>query len=195
MPDPEAWDTWPPRLIADRLADVDMPWYVAGGWAIDLFRGAPTRDHEDIEIAVPAERFSEVATRFPECDFYVAGGGRQVPVSPETLRAHHQTWAWERRAGVWRFDVFREPHDGGTWIYRRDQRIRRPYADIIRRSRDGVPYLSPEVVLLFKAKADREKDRADFAGTLPLLSTDERRWLDAALAIVHPDHTWRDHLR
>lgn len=193
--DPEAWDCWHPRLIADRLAGVDMPWYVAGGWAIDLFHGVPTREHEDTEIAVPAERFDEVATRFPECDFYVAGGGRQVPLSPEALRAHHQTWAWDQSAEVWRFDVFREPHDGEMWICRRDRRIRRPYADIIRHSPDGVPYLSPELVLLFKAKANRDKDRADFAGTLPLLSNEERRWLDEALALAHPQHPWRAQLR
>jgi hypothetical protein len=32
-----------------------------------------------------------------------------------------------------------------------------------------VPYLLPEIVLLFKAKHRRPKDRADFDGVLPLL--------------------------
>jgi hypothetical protein len=116
-------------------------------------------------------------------------------VSPEPLRAYHQTWACERVAGVWRFDVFREPHDGDVWIYRRDERIRLPYAQIIRHSPDGIPYLSPGIVLLFKAKSDLDKDRLDFEGTVPLLTADERRWLDDALGIVHPHHGWRDQLR
>ena len=36
------------------------PWYVAGGWAVDLHLGRPTREHEDLEIGVPRERFAEV---------------------------------------------------------------------------------------------------------------------------------------
>ena len=195
VPDLDAWDPWPPRVLADRLAGVEVPWYVAGGWALDLFRGARTRAHDDLEIAVPAGRFAEVVAYFPDCDFHVVGDGRAVPLSAEALRAHYQTWAWQREAAVWRFDVFREPHDDDTWICRRDPRIRRPYADLIRRSADGVPYLSPEVVLLFKAKAVRDKDRVDFDGTVALLSPEQRRWLDDALGLVHPEHQWRSRLR
>jgi hypothetical protein len=34
-----------------------MPWCVAAGWALDLFRGMQTREHGDIEIAIPAAGF------------------------------------------------------------------------------------------------------------------------------------------
>ena len=54
-----------------------------------------------------------------------------------------------------------------------------------------LPYLAPEIVLLFKAKAPRAKDEADFAGVLPLLDARRKAWLDAALGLVHPDHPWR----
>jgi hypothetical protein len=47
-------DPWRPEQIAERLAGVSVPWYIAAGWALDLFRGEQTREHEDIEIAVPA---------------------------------------------------------------------------------------------------------------------------------------------
>jgi hypothetical protein len=50
------WDAWSPREAAARLAGVDVPWAVAGGWALDLFRGEVTREHSDLEIAVPAAR-------------------------------------------------------------------------------------------------------------------------------------------
>jgi hypothetical protein len=144
---------------------------------------------------VRGDRFTEVAGRFPECDFYVAGDGQVVPPSSEALRAHRQTWAWERRAQVWRFDVFREPHDGDTWICRRDRRIRRSYAEVIRYSSDGLPYLAAEIVLLFKAKAMRDKDQADFQAVMPVLSAEQRRWLRDALGLVHPDHPWQPQLR
>jgi hypothetical protein len=94
-------------------------------------------------------------------------------MSTETLAGEsHQTWAYERTARVWRFDVFREPHDGDTWICRRNTSIRLPYPEVYEVSADGIPYLKPEICLLFKAKAVRDKDRADFMqrcpGSLPL---------------------------
>jgi hypothetical protein len=51
------WDPWRPGEAAQRLARVSVPWYVAGGWALDLFRGEQTREHGDLEIAVPAPDF------------------------------------------------------------------------------------------------------------------------------------------
>ena len=106
----------------------------------------------------------------------------------------HQTWVREPDTGVYRLDIFREPHDGDTWICRRDERIRLPYERIIETTPDGVPYLVPEIVLLFKAKHSRPKDDADFAGTLPLLSPERRAWLRGTLAGVHPGHRWLDAL-
>ena len=105
-----------------------------------------------------------------------------------------QTWVREPDTGVYRLDIFREPQDGDTWICRRDETIRFPYEQIIEMSRGSVPYLVPEIVLLFKAKHDRPKDNADFAGVLPLLSPARRAWLAGALARVHPDHRWLDAL-
>src|SRR5215471_5526454 len=177
--------------MARRLEGVDMPWCVAGGWALDLFAGRQTREHGDLEIAVPGDRFADIARLFPDCEFHVPGGGQVVPLSDEAMREHHQTWARERATSAWRFDVFREPHDGDTWICRRDARIRRPYAEIIERDRDGIPYLAPEVVLLFKAKAARDKDHADLRGVLHLLDAGRRSWLADALEVVHPGHPWR----
>ena len=57
-------------------------------------------------------------------------------------------------------------------------------------SADGIPYLKPEICLLFKAKAVRDKDRADFETALPRMSLAQRMWLHAALERVHPDHDW-----
>ena len=197
-PDVDAWAAWSPRQLAGRLSGLPVPWYVAAGWAVDLFRGEQTREHEDLEVAVPADHFGRLPPLFPELEFWVpAGAGRLVPMTAATLAGDsHQTWGWDPAAGRWRLDIFREPHDGDTWICRRDEaRIRRPYREIIQRTADGIPYLAIEVALLFKAKNVRPKDEADFAGALPLLSPAERGWLDAALGLVHPEHPWRARLR
>ncbi|GHO61437.1 hypothetical protein KSC_003290 [Ktedonobacter sp. SOSP1-52] len=60
------------------------------------------------------------------------------------------------------------------WLFRRDPRIRRPLAIVGHRTNDGIPYLAPEIQLLYKAKALRPKDEADFARILPALDGKSR---------------------
>jgi hypothetical protein len=189
------WDAWQPREVTRRLAGVDARWYVAAGWALDLFRGEVTREHEDLEIAVPAGQFGLVRAALADFDIEVVGCGRRWPLDSPAFDVMIQTWVRERGTGVYRLDIFREPHDGGTWICRRDRSIRLPYEQIIATSPEGIPYLVPQIVLLFKAKHDRPKDQADFTGVLPLLNPARRTWLATALARVHPGHPWISELQ
>jgi len=184
------WDAWRPEKIARLLAGTAVPWYVAGGWAIDLFRGEQIREHQDLEIGVPAGSFAAVRAALGGYEFDVVGGGRRWPVDSPALDQMHQTWVREPVTGVYRLDIFREPHDGDVWICRRDNSIRLPYAQIISFTPARIPYLAPEIVLLFKAKETRPKDEADFAGVLPVLSAPQRAWLHQSLIRVHPGHPW-----
>jgi hypothetical protein len=191
-PDDAEWAAWTPQEAARRLAGVDAPWAVSAGWAIDLFLGRERRDHEDLEIAVPADRFDEVAAALGELEFHVVGPATAEPVETAAalFETHHQTWGLDRRENVWRIDVFREPHDGDHWVARRDETIRLPYDELIEHTADGIPYERPEVVLLFKAKHSRPKDEADLAAVLPHLSAARRRLLAAWIEQVHPGHFW-----
>lgn len=183
--------SWTPAEVAQRLAGVSVPWCVAAGWALDLFRGGQTRVHGDIEIAIPEAGFPEVRRRFPGYVFDAAGSGRiWEDARPETLAAVHQTWLRDPATGNYLLDVFREPHDGDTWICRRDARIRLPYSEIVHHTEDGIPYLAPELVLLFKAKHARPKDRRDFDTTVPHLTRTQRATLVELLARIHPGHAW-----
>ncbi|GAA1953015.1 nucleotidyltransferase domain-containing protein [Kitasatospora viridis] len=187
---------WQPEQAALRLRGVEAPWCVAAGWALDLFRGARTRPHGDLEIAVPAALFPRIRERFPEYEFDAIGSGRVwTGTAAPAMAATHQTWLRDPGTGDYLLDVFREPHQGDTWICRRDPAIRAPYESVIERTADGIPYLAPEVVLLFKAKSARPKDRADFAGTLPLLGPERRARLSGWLEQVHPGHPWLTELQ
>ena len=199
--DVDAWDAWSPEEAARRLAGVEAPWYVAAGWSVDLFLGGKRREHEDLEIAVPAGRFDEVARALEGFELYVPGREHGKPrvwsldEAGERFQTHHQTWVLDPAAGVWRLDVFREPAEGDTWICRRDERIRLPYGAVIERTADGIPYCRPEITLLFKAKhARRARDKADFAAALPHLNPAQRTWLRESLALCHPGHPWLDAL-
>ncbi|MBA2424369.1 MAG: hypothetical protein H0W35_01145 [Actinobacteria bacterium] len=193
--DLSAWNAWHPSEAARHLARVDAAWYVTAGWALDLFQGRQTRDHDDIEIAVPAHGFPDVRRALSEFELYAIEDGLAHPLTPETLAISHQTWVREPATGLWRLDVLREPWDGNTWIFRRDSRIRLPRTRVIAYTEDGIPYAHPEIALLYKAKAVREKDEDDFAAVLPLLGPSRRNWLAKALTLVHPDHRWLEALR
>jgi hypothetical protein len=193
-PDDAEWEAWTPAEAARRLQGIDVPWRVSAGWAIDLFLGRERREHDDLELAVPATRFPEVAGALGELDFHVVTAGIAEPVATdagaELMVTVHQTWGLDRGARVWRVDVFREPSDGDTWIARRDETIRLRYDEVIEHTPDGIPYERPEIVLLFKAKHARAKDEADLAAVLPHLGPERRRLLAEWIERVHPGHFW-----
>lgn len=194
-PDLTRWDAWRPEDVARVFAGVTAPWYVAAGWAIDLFLGEHTREHGDIEIGIPRERFPEFQSVLSGYEFFVpvSETGMVWPLEEASglVGEHHQTWVREPVTGLWRLDIFREPWDDETWVYRRDRRIRLPLRDAIAHTDDGIPYARPEVVLLFKAKAsDLPKNQQDFDAVLPRLDSARQRWLRDALELVHPGHAW-----
>ncbi|MEW5810569.1 MAG: hypothetical protein AB1925_14040 [Actinomycetota bacterium] len=183
------WASWTPAEVAHRLADVDAPWCVTAGWALHLFTDAATRDHSDLEIAVPECRFGDIAEALPGFAWDVFGDGQVWPF-PEQRSEHFQTWLRDPATGTYRLDVFREPAVDGRWVCRRDGSITLPYAELILRTRDGIPYVIPEVALLFKAKRLRPKDRTDFDRVLPDLDRSRRARLRGWLSQVHPGHPW-----
>jgi hypothetical protein len=205
--DDPLWEPWQPGQLAALLQGVTAPWYVAAGWALDLFRGEQTREHEDLEIGLPntPEAFGQVREALRGYDIEVAGGpppGHLWPVASSAFAVTHQTWVSEVRQSdgdgpaqrIYRLDIFREPQREGRWVYRRDESITLPYDQVIRHDTDGIPYLAPHIVLLFKAKAARPKDEVDLAGTLPLLAPEDRSWLTTTLGRVHPGHKWLDQM-
>src|SRR6478672_11312113 len=75
----ELWEPWSPREVVRRMSRVAAPWYIAAGWALELFTADAARGHNDLEIAVPAARFGEVAAAFPGFEWDIVGDGRIWP--------------------------------------------------------------------------------------------------------------------
>ncbi|WP_405063827.1 hypothetical protein OG474_19865 [Kribbella sp. NBC_01505] len=190
---PESWDAWHPQTIAGLLAGTPARWCVVGGWALDLFHGHQTREHEDLEIATPMWDFDLIRERLSAYEFFVAGREGFWPVdgAGAAFFEYQQTMARDPSTGRWRVDVMRIPDDGTNWICSLDRNIHRPYADAVARTADGIPYLCPELVLLFKGLQTRPKDQSDFEAAVPLLSAAARNWLAHALAQTRGDgHPW-----
>lgn len=185
------WDPWTPSVVAAHLASCTAPWAVAGGWAIDLFAGSISRAHADIEIAVPRASFDQIAEALPAYEWDAVGDGTLWPYASAADRTDlHQTWLRDPFTGAFHLDVLREPHDGDRWICRRDPTITLPYRELVATTTTRVPFLIPEAVLLFKAKAHRPKDDEDFHRVLPLLGPDRLARLRSWLTQVHPNHPW-----
>ena len=80
---------------------------------------------------------------------------------------------------------------GSDWVSRRDRRIRRPIKSLGLVSAGGIPYLAPDVQLLYKAKAPRPKDEVDFTAALTVLTDPQRQWLGNALSLLYgQEHPW-----
>src|SRR6202161_285938 len=89
---------WRPAEVAGWLAAVTAPWYVAGGWALDLHRGGQTREHGDLEIGLPAPAFGEVRRALAGCQCEVAGSGQLWPLDSPAFALMHQVWVSESAA-------------------------------------------------------------------------------------------------
>lgn len=186
----EAWEPWTPQEAARRLAGAGESWCVVGGWALDLWLGAPTRPHADLEIAIQREGLARVR-RALGLPFHAVGDGevRLLAGGEPTPGNRHQNWVCED--GRWRLDVMLEPGDAQTWVYRRNPDLRASRAWMTGTTGDGVPYLRPQGVLFYKARAPRPKDEADLAVALPRLEPEARAWLADAIAQFEPASPWR----
>jgi hypothetical protein len=58
------------------------------------------------------------------------------------------------------------------------------------RTRDGIPFLSPEIRLSYKAKVVRCKDQIDFDRVSDRLDRSARAWLKTSIAEMNPRHVW-----
>jgi hypothetical protein len=70
-----------------------------------------------------------------------------------------------------------------------------PVEKVIWRGADGILYLKPEIVLTYKATNRRVKDDLDFDATLPILTEESRRWLEASVSELVPDQHWLKRLQ
>ena len=194
---PEHERPWRPLTVpevAALLRDVAFPWWVAGGYAIELAAGRPVRPHADIDVLLLRRDQLAAHALLAGWDCWVADPPGRLRVWPagETLPlTAHDIWCRESPHGPWRLQLMLDDARGDRWVSRRDARVSLPIADIGARTPDGVPYLRPEIQLYNKARARRPRDEADLAVALPRLSADRRRWLRWAIMTVYgDDHPW-----
>ena len=192
------WAPLAPEAVASLFRGTAFPWWLAGGWAIDLFVGRQTRPHHDTDVQVL--RRDQLAIQTHLC---AQGWDLQAADPPGTLRPWlpaeslpapiHNVWGRPAPDAPWGLDVMLTDTDptGRRWVFHRDPRVSGPLTQLGRRTPAGMAYIAPEVQLLYKAKPVRlTKDEADFAAAVPLLSAESRAWLAASLTTTQPGHPW-----
>src|SRR5215468_9046114 len=197
-----AWQPWQPEDVARFFAPLTVPWWIAGGWAIDLFLGRQTREHEDLDVQVLRRDQRAVRALFGNWDLEAAlplPRDETWPFRPWHLDqaldpAIHDVWCRPAATQPWSMQLMIADTRDDWWLFRRAPTVGRALADLGGLTTEGIPYLAPEIQLLYKAKQPRPKDEADFAQVLPSLGQKRRQWLSHALGVVHPDHPWRDRL-
>jgi hypothetical protein len=187
--------------VAEALGNLRAPFYFAGGWAIDLHLGRVTRDHHDIDALVmrrdhlllhkALKQFS-LKKIIPHPDGKPPNRGAIVewPAGERLELPVHQINAYRTGESELAFQVMLAESRGSDWIFRRNPDVSMPISKMGFHPLWGLPYLAPEIVLLFKAKHLEARDRVDFDHAIPALSVDARRWLRDAIEKTHPGHEW-----
>lgn len=174
--------------VTKLLQGLKCPWWVAGGWAVDLFLGRQTRHHKDIEIAI-ARADQQHLLPLPNLAGieYVENREKKTWRGQKLELPIHELYL--RFYGGQEVEVLLNELEDGDWVYRRNPAVRLPVAKFPERR------LPPEIALLYKSKNPRPEDEQDFEAAAPLLGAAERTWLSEAIARDYASHPWLPKLK
>jgi aminoglycoside-2''-adenylyltransferase len=187
------------RAVGRFLGRFPGPWWIAGGWAIDLWLDSVSRDHEDIEVSVLRQDQAALHVYCGAWPMFTPRNNEWVPLPPDVqlvlpefqLQVRPPPDAPPDPSGLPpEFEFMLNDVEAGKWIFRPEPRIRRAWEYVRLPSTAGLPVTAPEVQLLHKARHHRPKDEHDFAQVRPHLNLEQRLWLRTALAQILPADPW-----
>ena len=205
----------PVRTLAELLAVCRMmssypsAWWIGGGWAIDAWVGAASREHEDVEICVlrqdQALLHAHLAEHGGRWRFLTPVDERWAELATDDRRLERPSFMLQVRATPETrpsvqglppaFEFLMNDLADGRWVFPHDPGRRLPLERVRVASALGVPVAVPEIVLLLKAPNRRRgslphKDEHDFERALPCMSGAQRGWLRAQLERLTPGDLW-----
>lgn len=191
-----------------------------GGQAIDLFLGYESRVHGDIDICVYWEDRNRIIQYMQSKGFLVyemLGGGRAHRITEVSDQRMLKKNIFCFLEGCPLVKTYPPDADGTCWMeffhvgqtemnfieflfndksedafeYARNREIKLELKKAILFTED-IPYLAPEICLLYKAKElDREGYQQDFEKTYEALDNTQKEWLQNAIRREYPlGHKW-----
>jgi hypothetical protein len=181
-----------PLKIVAVMQNFQADWFIAGGWAIDLYLEKITRPHNDIEIAI--FRRDQIALQSYLNDWRlqkIENSATVVWQRDEFLELPiHEIHCFHEWNEPRNFEVLLNERNDDEWIYRRNERVRKSLGEVYLTADSGVNFLRPEIVLLYKSKNPGAKDEQDFELVVKRLDAESVKWLRDALAICDAKHDW-----
>ena len=186
---------WSP-LGLDEAIELFRPspfsWWISGGHALELHLGTSWRTHGDTDVSFRRIDAPKVLDVLAGWDIHIAAGGtlskwNGQPLTQEARQ--NNLWARPTPESDWVLDLTISDGDDDQWIYRRDPSLTRPWNKAVLQTRTGrIPYLSPELQLLYKSTSGRTKDQQDASVVIPRLTPEQAQWLSTNLP---DDHRWQ----
>lgn len=187
------WLPLKPSEVGAALNNAGFDWWIAGGYALELFAGQTWRSHDDIDILVLRPDLPIVLTHFAEWDVWLADppGHLRSRKSDEFDTKAHDIWLREFGSASWRLQIMVDEAQDDLWQSRRNPQLRLTRTALGWRHASGLPCLAPQVQLFYKAKSPRPKDELDRLQVIPMLDDAQRRWLFDAIAKTYGEnHLW-----
>jgi Aminoglycoside-2''-adenylyltransferase len=179
--------------VGSLLRDLRCPWFICGGWALDLFLGRATRAHKDVDIGVAREdQFTAreyLRRRGWKLDKAVGGELRPWADGERLDLPVHAVWCRNEAHDPDFIEILLNEIDGERFRFRRDQSITLARGRMCFEPSPGLHVLAPEIVLLYASNRHEEYD-ADFRNAAASLSDEARAWLRAALNKLSARHPW-----
>ena len=193
------WQALRPVEVKKLLEHLTIPWWIAGGWAIDIFIGKQTREHLDIDVLILRKDQFIIKEFLSEWLLYKTNQpGLALWNKKEFLEiGANSIWCKKNEHSPWLMEIMLMDSEDNEWFYRREPKIRGPLNQLGYKSKDNISYLAPEVQILFKAKRySIVKNEQDFQNVIPLLSEQQKKWLINSLNIEFPNgHKWIDNIK
>ena len=180
------------REVVGLFEELPTRWWVGGGRALELHLNRSWRTHDDIDVGVLREDVPAIVEVLSGWDIQIASAGVLTPWNGSALLAEasqNNIWCRKGPGEPWRIDITIGDGDPEFWVFRRDPTIRIPWPEAVLRSEQEVPYLAPDLQLLFKSKDPRPKDDLDATEVIPALKSVERGRLRRLLPEDHPWQT------
>ena len=197
--DHHKWEPLSIQEVVELFSGLSVPWWIAGGYAIDLFVGRETRSHGDMDVLIRRDDQLEVQRYLSEWDMHKTQqpGLKPWPIGEFQDRPFDDIWCRRKEDSPWQFQLMFLDTDGDQWVFKRDSSIRGSIDSLGIRASIGVFYIAPEIQLLYKARLETlEKDEFDFQNAVPLMEESACTWLLECLEKQFPGgHTWINQLK
>ena len=205
--------------LNEFMQNMGVDYAICGGHAIDLFLGEKTRPHKDLDVAVYwSDRDKIVQHMLNEgWEIYEPCGTEYLHKIKDVANqkriktniwcvkpcnAHYKFTEHEKDMLAVDFDnaeqieldyiefLFNTKKDG-HFLYARNNDMKMTMDNAINKL-DGIPYLAPEFVLLYKSTAADNPDyQLDFSNASLKMNERQAAWLKNALSIMFPNgHKW-----